>query len=90
MKTLTEIRALIAENRTDEAIRLLEVHLQANPYDDAAYLLLGNVYRKRSDWKHAIECYLSATEINPDSPAREAYRMTMDILNFMNPDLYNP
>lgn len=28
-------------------------------------------------------------DINPDSPAKNAYAMVMDILNFYNKDMYN-
>lgn len=50
----------------------------------------GNEYRRLSDWKHAIDCYLEAIELDPDSPAVEAKRMLDDILNFYNKDAYNP
>ena len=33
--------------------------------------------------------YLSATEINPESPAKQAQEVLVDIQNFMNPD-FNP
>ena len=26
----------------------------------------GNEYRRQSDWKHAIDCYLEAIELDPD------------------------
>lgn len=50
----------------------------------------GNDYRRNSDWKHAIECYLEAIELDADSPAVEAKAMLEDILNFYNKDAYNP
>lgn len=50
----------------------------------------GNEYRRKGDWKHAIDCYLEAIERDPDSPAVEAKRMLDDILNFYNKDAYNP
>lgn len=50
----------------------------------------GNEYRRQSDWKHSIDCYLEAIELDPDSPAVEAKRMLDDILNFYNKDAYNP
>ena len=50
----------------------------------------GNENRRQRDWKHAIDCYLEAIELDPDSPAVEAKRMLDDILNFYNKDAYNP
>ncbi len=87
---MNPIKEMIVEGRLDEAETLLLQQLEANPTDDNAHYLLGNIARKRSDWRKAIFHYLSATEINPESPAREAHRMVMQILEFSNPDIYNP
>ena len=74
----------------DEIILELEHYTQENKNDDTAFFRLGNAYRKAGDIPQAIRCYLSAIEINPQSPAKEAHRMLMDILEFRNTDLYNP
>jgi len=50
----------------------------------------GNVWRKQGQWHEAINCYLQAIELDPDSPAVEAKRMLDDILAFYNKDAYNP
>ena len=50
----------------------------------------GNAYRKQGLWHEAINCYLQAIELDPDSPAVEAKRMLDDILAFYNKDAYNP
>ena len=49
-----------------------------------------NEYRKQGDWKHAIDCYLEAIELDAESPAVEAKKMIDDILNFYHKDAYNP
>ena len=54
------------------------------------YYQQGNEYRRQGDLQHAINCYMEATAIDPDSPAREARKMLEDILNFYNKDAYNP
>lgn len=54
------------------------------------WYLRGNEYRKNGDWKHAIDCYMEAVDIDSDSPAAEAKTMLEDILNFYNKDAYNP
>ena len=74
----------------DEIILELERYTQKNSNDDTAFFRLGNAYRKVGNIPQAIRCYLSAVEINPKSPAKEAHRMLMDILEFRNTDLYNP
>lgn len=86
---MEKIRQLIFEGEIDEAIRLLDEVIKNNPASDEAFYLRGNAYRKRSDWKHAIDNYLSAMALNPDSPAHQAYRMVIDILDFYNKDMYN-
>ena len=50
----------------------------------------GNAYRKQGQWHEAINCYLQAIELDPDSPAVEAKRMLDDILAFYHKDAYNP
>ncbi len=54
------------------------------------YYLKGNAYRKQGQWHEAINCYLQAIELDPDSPAVEAKRMLDDILAFYHKDAYNP
>ena len=54
------------------------------------YLKLGNEYRKKGDFPTAMNNYMEAIELDPDSPAVEAKKMLEDILNFYNKDAYNP
>ena len=90
MPGLDEIERLLQEGRTDEAIRSLEEYISSSgKASDRAYYLLGNAYRKKGDWQGAINNYLEAMELNPDSPARNAYRMANEILDFYNKDMYN-
>ena len=50
----------------------------------------GNEYRKKGDLKKAMNCYLEAIELDPESPALEGKKMLEDIFNFYNKDAYNP
>lgn len=54
------------------------------------YYLKGNEARKHSLWHEAINCYIQAIDLDPDSPAVEAKRMLDDILAFYHKDAYNP
>ncbi|MCI6551408.1 MAG: tetratricopeptide repeat protein [Prevotella sp.] len=54
------------------------------------YYQLGNEYRKKSDWKHAMDSYMEAVALDPSSPAAEAKLMLENILNFYHKDAYNP
>ena len=54
------------------------------------YYKLGNEYRRKGDWKHAIDNYLEAIALDPESPAVEAKHMLDDMFAFYCKDMYNP
>ena len=83
------IKQLISEGKTDEAIHLLDEYIEKNNTDDNAYYLRGNAYRKTGNIRLALNNYLSALELNPDSPAVIAHNQLIAILNFYNKDMYN-
>lgn len=83
------IKQLISDNKTDEALRLLDEYIKKNASDDEAFYLRGNVYRKTGDIRQALNNYLKAIELNPDSPAQIAYDAQIRILEFYNKDMYN-
>lgn len=56
----------------------------------ALYYEKGNNYRRAGNWQEAINNYIAAIELDPDSPAVEAKRMLDDILGYYNKDMYNP
>uniref|UniRef100_UPI0027E33773 tetratricopeptide repeat protein n=1 Tax=Prevotella sp. TaxID=59823 RepID=UPI0027E33773 len=51
---------------------------------------LGNEHRRKGDWQHALDNYLEAIALDPQSPAVEAKRMLDDILAYRCKDMYNP
>ena len=83
------IKQLISEGKTDEAIFLLEEFIEKNKTSDEAYYLKGNAYRKKGDVRQAVNNYLIAIELNPNSPAVIAHNQMISILNFYNKDMYN-
>ena len=54
------------------------------------YYRRGNEYRREGNFAEAINCYIRAAELDPDSPAVEAKRMLDDIMAFYCKDMYNP
>ena len=54
------------------------------------HYLLGNEARKHGQWHEAINHYIRAAELDPDSPAVEAKRMLDDIMSFYCKDMFNP
>ena len=87
---LNHIRQLINEGHVDTAISRLNDWLQTASSPTAeAYYLLGNDYRKKGDWQGALNNYQEAITLDPESPAADARKMVMDILNFYNKDMFN-
>ena len=87
-----KIKELIDNGNHTEAIRLLDEAIgqgDSSAKDDELYYLRGNLYRKEGNWQLALNNYLEAMAINPESPANETHRMLMDILEFYNKDMYN-
>ena len=54
------------------------------------WYLKGNEARRTGQWHEAINCYIQAIELDPDSPAVEAKKMLDDIMAFYCKDMYNP
>ncbi len=90
MKQLNTIKELINQGKVDEAILALDqLILTDSAPKDEAYYLRGNAYRKLGNWHQALNNYQEAIELNPQSPAAEARKMMMDIMNFYNKDMFN-
>lgn len=90
MESLNNIKMLISQGDIDTAMKELDAFISSCPDTcDEAYYLRGNAFRKLGDWQQALNNYLAAIDINPESPALQAKNMLMDILNFYNKDMYN-
>ncbi len=89
--TLDEIKAVIsAGTAPEEGIPMLTEYISTHPDDDEALTVRGMRYWSRGDRASAINDYLAAIRINPDSRARMALKATNEILDYYNKDLYNP
>lgn len=84
-----DIRKLILDGSTDEAIRQLDEFIEKDNSNDEAFFLRGNAYRKKGEVRLALNNYLEAIHRNPNSPAQVAYDTMMDNLNFFYKELYN-
>ena len=54
------------------------------------YYQQGNAWRKQGDFKRALDCYMEAIAIDPESPAATAKEMLDNIMSFYCKDYYNP
>ena len=84
------IKALLEASDADGAIALLEQYRAGGgKMDDTLFYLLGNAWRKKGNWQMAMNNYLEATALNPESPAAQALDIANEILDFYNKDMYN-
>ena len=73
-----------------EAIPLLDSYLENHPRDDEAYTLRGLRHWSLNHRQEAINDYLTAIRLNPDSKAKMALEYVNSILDYYNTDLLNP
>ena len=89
MKEREYILSLVAQGNAQEAINRIKQQMRRQPKNDSLYLLLGKVYHKLGNWQKAMENYLEAIDINPQSPAKEMLQMATNIMDFFYKERYN-
>lgn len=83
-------KVLLAADKADEAIGLLnDFRDGGGEMDDELFYFLGNAWRKKGNWQMAMNNYLEAIHLNPESPAKQALDIANEILDFFNKDMYN-
>ncbi len=90
MNTFESLRTKIKTLSLEESISLLSTYISEHPEDDAALTLRGMKYWGAGKKALALNDYLAAIKINPESKAKEAYKASLEILEYRNTDLYNP
>jgi predicted TPR repeat methyltransferase len=75
---------------TESALEEMNAHLAAHPADADAYYRRARLHWALGHRAEAITDYGTAAELNPDGPAATALEHINGIMDFMNPDLYNP
>lgn len=91
MNSLEEIRAFAAQGAAPEqVVEKLDTYLASHPDDEPALVMRGVTHWSMSHRRLAIQDYLAAVRINPQSKANEALKAAYAILDFYNKDLYNP
>lgn len=84
------LRELTRGLTADETIARLTEYIADHPESDEALTMRGMRYwglQRRAD---AINDYLAAIRLNPESRAANALKATNEILDYYNKDLYNP
>ena len=88
-KSIDEIKTQLASLGLEEAEKLLLEFLSEQPKSAEGHFLLGNLLRRQEIWDRALNEYLIAMDLDPDSPAAAAYEMSQRILNFYDHNRYN-
>ena len=84
------VQALLDAYEVDDAIALLDGYrASGGPMDDTLFYMLGNAWRKKGNWQMAMNNYMEAIQLNPESPAKQALDIANEILDFYNKDMYN-
>ncbi len=90
MDTLQHINALLHKNSIDEALRLAEENVAANPSDAMALYIRGKVRWRKGLKGEAMSDYTAASLLDPDGPAKVALEQAQEVIHYYNPDLMNP
>lgn len=73
-----------------QAVEQLSRYIAEHPESDEALTMRGMKYWAMSRRSEAINDYLAAIRLNPQSRAVQALKATNEILDYYNKDLYNP
>lgn len=89
-KDYKELKESVRSLTPAETVEAVTAYLAGHPDDDEALTLRGMRYWSLGNRSAAINDYLAAIRINPDSNAKMLMKSTYDILDYYNKDLYNP
>ena len=88
--SIETLRKKVKLSSLEEAIAIITSFIEAHPDSDEAFTMRGMKYWGAGKRSLAINDYLAAIRINPESRARLALQATNEILDYRNKDLYNP
>lgn len=84
------LRDLTKGLTAEQAVEQLSRYIAEHPESDEALTMRGMKYWAMSRRSEAINDYLAAIRLNPQSRAVQALKATNEILDYYNKDLYNP
>lgn len=79
------------EKRYDEALEMLHEILQNETENVEALLTRGRIFYQQQQWGNASNDFATILEIDPlNKEATTQLAMTKNILNYFNPEMFNP
>ncbi len=85
-----EIIHLIDNNEIERAIVAIGLLLESSPDDASLYYERGKLFWRLDERRKAINDYSRAADLDPQSPACEALKQAMLIMQFYDKSRYNP
>ncbi len=78
--------------RVEKSIEARNIFNEIVPEETVEYLMVsGNLEQKFQNWGKAINAYSKIIQIDPDNiEAKNRIKMIQSILNFWNPEMFNP
>jgi tetratricopeptide (TPR) repeat protein len=88
---MTEAAELAQNEKTEAAIEKYKAVIELDKNHIEAQFQIGELYHKIGNLPEALSAYLHTTDIDPDhKKANVKIEMIKSIMDFFNPDLYNP
>jgi hypothetical protein len=86
---IREINNLLSDNKVTEAKHRFE---QLNPENSVGYFLLkGKLEQKYQNWGAALNAFSKVIEMDENNAeAQNSIHFIQNILNFWNPEMFNP
>lgn len=84
------ISQLISDGLLQDAISELDAIISCEPGNHDAIFTRGKLYWRLGNQAAATADYTRAADLQPDGPAVRALENTQDIIDFFNPDIFNP
>ena len=90
MELPLKISQLIENGDFSCAISLLDEFIAHHPDAATAYYERGRLHWRLGNHRKAISDYCSADNLAPHGKAEQALNQAREIMDFFNPDIYNP
>lgn len=86
------LKKVIELIKADKAMKAHEVFKQIEKNESAEYFLVkGKLEQKFQNWGEALNAYSRVIEIDPENKeAKNHLQIIKGILNFWNPEMFNP
>jgi len=86
---LKKVTNLLQEGKPDEALVLFQTILPSETVE--YWLMKGKLEQKFQHWSEAINAFIKVLDIEPENmEAQNQLHLVQNILNFWNPEMFNP